>query len=92
MNTLEQVVKDLQEKISKQNFSLELYGKHSIEFQVARIILNTTLETLQKSNYIMKYDFSMFGCKVEEIEMMFSKDLVVFITDTDYDITRINRR
>lgn len=59
MNHLTMVLNDIKEKISKQNFSLNLYTKHSVEFQVARVVLNTTLETLQKSGYIESYDFLM---------------------------------
>lgn len=59
MNLLTMVLNDIKEKISKQNFSLNLYDRHSVEFQVARVVLNTTLETLQKSGYIEDYDFLM---------------------------------
>lgn len=57
MNALDMVITDLQVKVKAQNFNLEMYGGHSIEFQTARIILNTTLDTLVTSRFINDYSF-----------------------------------
>lgn len=85
VNTMETVLTDLQKKINSQNLSLELFGKHSTEFQVDRIILNTTLDTLRKSNYITGYEFNIFDCKIKELEIVFGTHKA-FITDTVFDI------
>lgn len=85
MNTMETVITDLQKKIKSQNFSLEMFGKHSTEFEVDRIIINTTLDTLRRTNYITGYEFSMFDDKIKELELVFGTHKA-FITDTDYEI------
>lgn len=56
---MEKVLVDIRDKIVRQNFAMELYGYHSYEFQVARIILNTTLESLYMCNFITSYHFDM---------------------------------
>lgn len=58
MNILDNVLYDIRAKIERQNFSLSLYGLHSYEFQVARIILNTTLETLKECDYLHQFVFT----------------------------------
>lgn len=57
-NILDNVLYDIRAKIERQNFSLSMYGLHSYEFQVARIILNTTLETLKECDYIHSFVFT----------------------------------
>lgn len=59
MNTLENVITDLQKSIKRQNNDLILYGKHSLEFITSRIVLTTKVETLVISDFINDYNFSM---------------------------------
>ena len=59
MNTLENVITDLQKSIKRQNTDLILYGKHSLEFNTSRIILTTKVDTLVISDFINDYKFSM---------------------------------
>lgn len=85
-NTMEMVLGDLQKKVRSQNLSRDLFGTHSTEFQVDRIILNTTLETLQKSNYIVGYEFKIIDCEIKELEVIFGTSHKAFVSDTDYEI------
>lgn len=85
-NTMEEVLGDLQSKIRSQNLSHDLFGIHSTEFQVDRIILNTTLETLQRSNYIVGYEFNIIDSEIKELVVIFGTAHKAFISDTDYEI------
>lgn len=62
-NRLEAVMRSIQHSIRDQNNGVEIYGRYSIEFSVARIRLNDKLETLQLCGYIDRYEFEFSKTK-----------------------------
>lgn len=83
MNILENVCQDLKEKIENQNFNIEMYGNRSHEYHTARIMLNTTLETLQLCHYINSYSFQFK--EIDENRLIYS--LSLFLDDFKIVIT-----
>lgn len=63
MSKLEKIMEDLRQKVARQNLNAQTYGYHSSEFQICRMILNTTLETLEEVEYIDSYTFAYTGEK-----------------------------
>lgn len=65
-NILDNVLYDIRAKLERCNFDMQLYGKQSMEYQAARIILNTTLTTLKECEYIRQFIFC--GMESEKID------------------------
>lgn len=85
MNRLEKVCNDIKDKIRRQNDSYDLYGKHSYEYQVARIILNETLDTLERCSYIDSYVFNMNSVeplKIDEVHLL-SGSLMIIVSENN---------
>lgn len=94
MNLMEKVCADLKEKIQNQNFNLEMRGQRSNEFQVSRIILNTTLESHVLSGFIDDFEFTFKeideNVYIYKLTIFLGSDLQIIITDdeVEYDLHR----
>lgn len=73
---------DVQCKIRNQNHSLESFGYRSDEFTIARVVLNTTLDTLKYCGYIRDYEFLYKGDTIIELSIISgSRSSVIRITE-----------
>lgn len=73
---------DVQCKIRNQNHSLESFGYRSDEFTIARVVLNTTLDTLKYCGYIRDYEFLYKGDTIIELSIISgNRSSVIRITE-----------
>lgn len=83
MTKFDRIMENVREKVARQNFELEMYGKSSIEFQYSKIALNNTLETLEMVDYISDYNFHYLVDKITEVDIYINSYYMVAIREDE---------